>query len=146
MPRTLKHFGFQFLRSTDGVTYAALAGLLSADPPNVARDDIDDSDLETADEARVYQPGWTEGGEVTVTLKFSNAVLTQLTDDRNAGTELFWRAQKALASGETTPARRNFKGYVKSVGEEQVTVSGSNIHVITATIKLSGRETFAPAA
>lgn len=107
-----------------------VADLISLTMPEEAVEDLDTTHLGTT-VAKTSKPGaLLDPGEVSLVYDHNPALASPL---RTVQT---FTVSYPLQTGETTPAKRTFSGYVKSIGGEEFTVD--NLIRTNVTIKVSG--------
>lgn len=126
------------LTTVDATTVMTdLALLVDADDlPGEEADDIDISHMLTPGQAREYAAGWSEAGEVSLTLQYTPEQQTTVIG-------LFRQRQTFRVLYEDGSGDA-FTGYIKSYGKE---VDREGIITQAVTMKISGKpESFEPAA
>ena len=63
--------GTKFLRSDDGSVYAQVTKVLDLTPPGMTRGSSEKTYLEATNNAKSYEPGMIDPGEMEVTLEFA---------------------------------------------------------------------------
>lgn len=146
MATSTKGYGTQLLRTTSTATaatqYVAYSDLLSVTPPSLERADVDDSDLDSASQAREYVAGWIEPGEVPFSGRFTKTQYNAILTDFAAGTNLYWRVDFPLIDSEAAKSMINFRGHVKAVGFDEANVDDDNLVTCQFAIKVTGLPTF----
>jgi len=104
----------------------------SITPPNPSGEDVETTDMSASDGYHTYIPGLVDGGEVTVTLKF----------DKTQEATLYALIRVVASFLITFPCSSKwfFPGYLKALGEAEVTKGG--LMTTQATFKVSGAPLF----
>jgi len=119
--------------NTSATTCTAVSKIDSMTPPNVAGEDVETTDMAASDGYHTYIPGLVDPGEVTVTLKF----------DKTQEAALYGKVRTAGSFLITFPDLSHwyFAGYLKSLGEAEVTKGG--LMTSQATFKVGDKPEFA---
>ena len=110
-------------------TWTAIAKLQNLRPPQPEYEDLDTTDLDAADDARTFEAGLLDGGEVEATLVYDKTLSE--TVNGLMGQSKGFRVQFSDASGW------KFNGYLKGDGNEEVAV-GDYLRQ-NVRIKVSGK-------
>lgn len=111
--------------------YAAVAKVVSVQPPEVEATDIDNSHMTTASSTRTFQAGWADGGEVEVECIYTTA-------SYDAVLALF-RLDKFFEVKYSDNSNDRFAGYVKKIGKA---VEMDGLVTFKFTVKVSGPVTY----
>jgi hypothetical protein len=100
----------------NGSTYVSVAEVVNITPPQLSRDAVETTDMESPDRYREYIPGLLDGGEASITISYtpsaSDVIVTALTASTlgsfrithaNAVTVTFSAVVTGYAPGEHTP-------------------------------------------
>lgn len=123
---------------TDG-PFVYFAGVREITPPTLESDDIDTSNMETADQVRTYMAGWAEPGELEATLAFKKSEASTVYNlfRQPKAFEVVFNDHPTTGSTLVLPSG----SYIKSVGQE---VDRENETLLNVTIKVSGKPEFTP--
>lgn len=114
-------------------------GVLSIKPPESVIEDIDTSNMDSAEDSagnqvKTYDPGWAEPGEADVTVQFVKSELSSAYALQGVP-----KTFKITFSENST---LGFSGYLKSIGPE---VDREKLVTVSLKFKVSGPATFTPA-
>jgi len=70
--------GTKFFRSNDGVAWTQVTKVLDLTPPGMTRSSSEKSYLENTANAKSYEPGMIDPGEMEITLEFAKADAAQV--------------------------------------------------------------------
>lgn len=128
--------GATFKRSATGsaLSYSTIAEVNNIDGPNMSRDTIDVTSLDSTGGYREFIPGFRDGGEVNLEMNFTITGYDQMKDDFESSSHVHYQ----IVLADTGATTLEFIGYVTSLGmstptDDKVTSS--------VTIKISGQVT-----
>lgn len=125
-------FGSSFLK-VSGTSTTAIGGITSIKGPGMSGDDIDVSDMDSANGFKEFIPGLVDAGEVSLDLNWDKDDTTTLHG--------LWRATSTyrIQFGNATTSKWEFTGYLK--GLENEAPHDDKISA-TATFKISGKPAY----
>jgi len=112
-------------------TYAAIGEINSIDGPNMSRETIDTTALDTSGGYRTFIPSFRDAGEITLEMNFTVDTYDDMLLDFEASSIRYYH----IVFPDTTSTTLEFAGYVTALGtsiptDDKVTAS--------VTIKISG--------
>ena len=110
-------------------TWTALTKILSIEPPAPEADDIDTTEIASADEHREFEPGWADGGEAKFTVKWDETQSVAI-----YGLFRTMKGWKVLLAGSA--GLIGFSGYIKAIGTP---IDEEGIVTNEITIKITGK-------
>ncbi len=130
----------EFYHSDDGITYTALAQVLSVNGPNLSADTVDVTNNDSPNGWREFIPGLKDGGEIEVVLVFDPNDATFVTLRDYLGTSEFYRVEWPQFTSTSSGDRVSVGGIVTGVEIESETEDRLEA---TVTVKVSGAPTWA---
>lgn len=125
--------GTQFKRSTNGSSnpFVAIAEVNSISGPNMSRDTIDVTSLDSTGGYREFIGGFRDAGEVSLEMNFTLNGYDQMKDDFESSATMFYQ----IVLPDTGNTTLQFEGLVTSLGTE---VPMDDKVTCSVTIKVSG--------
>lgn len=118
----------------NGVDWDAISNIVDITTPNMERDMIETSDIDSEDGYRDFITGWKNGGSVTFNMNFTRSGYDIMFADFNDDEKKEYR----IIIPDDVNSTFQFYGYVQSIGMP-ITLS-EQIKAIT-TIKVTGKPT-----
>jgi hypothetical protein len=115
-------------------SWTAIAKITDITPPEIKAEDIDVSNMDSADLFSEFEPGWAEGGEVECTIQFDKT--------QDAAVYGLFRQPKGWRMTFADTSMWQFNGYINSFGNE---VERKGIVTTKIKLKISGKPEFVPA-
>jgi len=119
---------------SSGSTYAAVGEINSIDGPNMSRDTIETTALDTAGGYRTFIPSFRDAGELNLDMNFTLDSFDDMLLDFESSDIRYWQ----IVFPDTGATTLEFAGYVTSLGTG---ASTDDKVMATATIKISGAVT-----
>lgn len=129
--------GAQLKRSEDdssGSSYTAIGEINSIDGPNMSRETIDTTALDTSGGYRTFIPSFRDAGELNMEMNFTLDTYDDLKLDFEASAIRYWQ----VVFPDTGSTTLEFGGYVTSLG---TAISTDDKVTASVTIKISGSVT-----
>lgn len=129
--------GAQLKRSEDdssGSSYTAIGEINSIDGPNMSRETIDTTALDTSGGYRTFIPSFRDAGELNMEMNFTLDTYDDLKLDFEASAIRYWQ----VVFPDTGSTTLEFGGYVTSLG---TAISTDDKVTASVTIKISGAVT-----
>ncbi|MCK9281385.1 MAG: phage tail tube protein [Melioribacteraceae bacterium] len=116
---------------TSNPTFAAIAEINSISGPNLSRDTIDVTSLDSTGGYREFIPGFRDGGEISLDMNFTHDGFADLKADFEM--EGVWDYQIVFANTDVTTF--DFAGIITAIG---IAVPMDDKVTASVTIKISG--------
>lgn len=129
--------GAQFKRSADdssGSTYTAIGEVNNITGPNMSRETIDTTALDTAGGYRTFIPSFRDAGEINLDLNFDRDNYISFKDDFESSDLVYYQ----IVFPDTGATTFEFSGYVTGLSNA---IPKDDKITVTATIKISGQVT-----
>lgn len=128
--------------SAGGTSYSTLSRVMAISGPPLKAGAAETTNLSSTQSYREFIPGFREAGEPTFKVRFHKTQFALFMTAFNSDTLPAWRINFPLLSGETTPSRWTFTGFIMDLGMPEKGVDGENVWEADVTIKISGVATF----
>lgn len=125
-----------------GTTWVAVADLAGLMPPPKARRPAKSTHFESANDYDEFIPGWKDGGEPTVRLRFHKTQFATLDTAFESDAIPNWRISFPSLSGETTPSRWTFLAIIVSLSQPERSVDDDEVYEAEMTLRITGKPTF----
>jgi hypothetical protein len=147
MPNT-PQFGTVFEYDADGTgTYTTAGDILKINMPKGKRGKRKASTLSDANPEHNYEAGSRiEPGEMKVKARFAKTQVNALNGIWLAGTTYYFRVKHPLLTGETTPSKYEFQGYLSEFDPGEMDNESDEAVEVEFAIQVSGRLTLTPGA
>jgi predicted secreted protein len=129
--------GAEFKRSatdSSASTYAAIGEVNSITGPNMSREFIDTTALDTSGGYRTFIPSFRDGGEITLDVNFERDNYIDFKDDFESADGAYYQ----IVFPDTGSTTFEFFGYVTSLGNS---IPKDDKIIVSVTIKISGQVT-----
>lgn len=128
--------GAAFKKGTEhdssATTFAAIAEVNSINGPNMSREYIDTTSLDTTGGYRTFVPSFRDGGEITLDLNFERDNYIEFKDDFESADPVTYQ----IVFPDTGATTFEFSGYVTSLTNA---IPKDDKILVTVTIKISGQ-------
>lgn len=132
----LRSKGFAVVFASSGYSFR----IVDVNPRNEEVEDVDVTH-QGSDTHREYEPGtFIEGGETTLKIHHDSTLTVNV---GNGGSTETVTVTYPLPTGKTTPAQRQFPGYIKSYNE---TANLGAVIEAEVVVKVAGKPTYTPAS
>ena len=137
MPTDIKSIGTT-LEYGDGTPDTKVMHVRSFSGPDGDTVDINTTDYDVTDDFQTFIAGMSDGGEITLTVKYDPTEFAGLYDQ--VGVKQDWTL--TFNDGQDTPSSLDFKGYLKFPSVEFEDAEDDGLVTNELTIKVSGKPTF----
>lgn len=126
---------FSYAATAGATSWTDFAGIDDIKPPKIEAEDIDISNMTSADQFKEFVAGWANGGEAEVKIQFEKA--------QNATIYGLFRTTQGYRITFSDGSTWVFTGYIKSFANE---VEREKIVTATVMVKISGKPVFTAAS
>ena len=129
--------GAEFKRSPDdssGSTYTAIAEINSIQGPNMSRETIDTTALDTSGGYRTFVPSFRDAGEIVLEMNFTQAGYITMKTDFESSSLVYYQ----IVFPDTPNTTFEFGAYVTALGNS---IPTDDKITQTVTLKISGTVT-----
>jgi hypothetical protein len=132
--------GWKIYYDADGVDpYTQLTGVESFDGPELTKSFEEQTDLDSTAGWEEFCANFKNGGELTANIFTTKTVEAALHTLFASDVAYYWRATAPLQTGEATPSKIEFQGFLSRIGKS---VPGKGNTMTPITIKVTGAVTW----
>lgn len=128
-----------------GSVYVDIGELVEFTPQKRSAQDVKDSHLASPGATHTYQPGFLEPGEISFRINFKKTDYATLDSHYKGRAKRNYRVRYNDGTTATTGSNMVGEGYVKELGDEQLSRDSDNPIQTIGVIKASGVWTFTQA-
>jgi hypothetical protein len=129
-----------------GTTFVEIADVVAIKPPNKTRGTGETTVLKSTNSYREFLPGFKDGGELTIKLRFAKEAFEDLDDAFESDVISNWKITLTLLSGEATATNWIAKAIITDLSVPEASADNEDIWEVDVTLKITGKPAYTKGA